>query len=163
MVGHSIEGFDVTKTVLAVAKCGEDTIVFSLVDPQLSTYLGSLVSSICDVRYVELERKCLVSGVKVSKNLPYPTPKGCFYVEIAQGIYVGLLPGYVDAQCIVCGDEVRCRLSLQRRVYVEGRVASVEEHIDFKQVRELIEKLRNVEDSLWCVEPEGSLVKIVQL
>jgi len=163
MVGNSIEGLDVTKTVLAVAKCGEDTIVFSLVDPQLSTYLDSLVSSICDVRYVELEHKCLVSGVKVSKNLPYHVPKGCFYVEIAQGIYIGLLPGYVDAQCIVCGDEVRCRLSLQRRVYVEGRVASVEEHLDFKQVRELIEKLRNVEDSLWCVEPEGSLVKIVQL
>ncbi len=165
MVRYFIEGFreGTTKYVLAVARCGEDTVVFSLVDPQLATYLNSLVSSVCGVRYVELERSCLVSGVKVSKNLPYPTSKECFYVEIAQGIYVGLLPGYIDAQCLVCEDEVRCRLSLQRKVYVEGRVLNVEEHIDFKQVKELIEKLRGVEDSLWCLETEESLARIVQL
>jgi len=152
-----------TRAVIAVARCGEDTITFGLVDPQLATYLHSLVSSACEVRYVELERECLLSGVKISKKLPYHSPEGCFYVEVAQGTYVGVLPGYIDAQCLVCGDEVRCRLSLQRRAYVRGEVVSVERHIDFKQAREVVEKLRAVEDSLWCIEAEGSLVEIVRL
>jgi len=151
------------KTVIALASCTEDKAVFSLIDPQLAEYFNSLISSTCDVRYVELGRECLVSGVKVSKNLPYYTPGRCFYVEIAQGTYVGILPGYIDAQCLVCGDEVRCRLSLQRRAYVRGSVVDIREHLDFKQVREIIEKLRTIKDSFWCLETGGSLVEIVQL
>jgi hypothetical protein len=101
--------------------------------------------------------------VKTSKDIPYSTSKDCLYVEIAQGTYVGLLPGFIDAQCLVCGDEVSCRLFLQKRAYTRGRVVRVESHIDSRQVKELIEKLRNVGDSLWCVDSEGSLLEIVQL
>jgi len=39
----------------------------------------------------------------------------------------------------------------------------VESHIDFEQVKEIVEKLRDMEDSLWCIDSKGSLIEIVQL
>jgi hypothetical protein len=165
MVGDPIGSFSegLSRAVFAVASCGKDVIVFSSVDRQLFQQLINLLSTTCSVRYVELERECLVSGVKTSKDIPYLTSKDCLYIEIAQGTYVGLLPGFIDAQCLVCRDEVSCRLFLQKRAYTRGRVVRVESHIDSRQVKELIEKLRNVGDSLWCVDSEGSLIEIVQL
>lgn len=161
-IGSSSEGLP--RDVFAVASCGGGGVVaFSSVDPRLFRQLVNLLSTTCSVSYVELERECLVSGVKASKEVPYSTPKGCFYVEIAQGTYVGLLPGFIDAQCLVCGDEVSCRLFLQRRAYTGGRVVRVEGHIDFEQVKEIVEKLRDMEDSLWCIDSKGSLIEIVRL
>ncbi len=100
----------------------------------------------------------MLSGVKISGGTPYHVRGGCAYLEISQGYYVGLMPGYVDAQCLYCGGELRCRYGLQRRVCSESGPVEAAVHLDVEDIGELVRKLSGVEgDFVWCVTRSGEV------
>ncbi|MCX8184471.1 MAG: hypothetical protein RMI56_06320 [Sulfolobales archaeon] len=98
--------------------------------------------------------------MKISRELPYSMQySNCIYFEISQGYYVGVLPGYIDAQCIYCDSELRCRYGLQKKVCSLSGYIEATYHLDIKQIRELVMKLSEVNrDYIWCITESGELL-----
>lgn len=143
---------------VALANCGSGTIAFTYLKKCLNDNLVKLFSRFCELELREQPWECVLSGIKISEDIHYSVPRGCTYFEISQGYYIGLLPGYIDAQCINCGEELRCRYSLQKKVCSGSGTLEVAEHLGIEQVKELVAELLKTEgDLIWCITKDGEL------
>ncbi len=120
-----------------------------------------MLGRLCGTRLVEEPWECQLSGVKVSGAALSPSLGGCTYVEISQGYYAGLMPGYVDAQCLYCGGELRCRYGLQKRVCSSSGPVKAAFHLSIEDVGGLVRKLSEVEgDFVWCLTGSGEVKQV---
>lgn len=139
--------------------CRSGVIAFIYLEECFNSAVLRLLSNLCEVRSEKRFWECLLSGVKISRDLPYSISSGCTYFEVSQGYYIGLLPGYIDIQCIYCHGELRCRYGLQKKVCSEFGVKEATSHVDIEYVKELILKLRDIEGNfIWCITKDGKLV-----
>ncbi|MDW8010084.1 MAG: hypothetical protein RMH84_00590 [Sulfolobales archaeon] len=141
------------------ASCGSGLIAFMYLERCLDESILKLVSRLCRTEVLQLNWKCLISGVKISRDLPYIIQQnGCTYFEISQKHYVGILPGYIDAQCVLCGSSLRCRYGLQKRACSPSGRVEVSRHLDIEQIKGLVLELSGIGgDCAWCVTEEGSI------
>ncbi|MEM1622760.1 MAG: hypothetical protein QW543_01290 [Sulfolobales archaeon] len=141
---------------VVISYCSSGIIAFIYADTCIDRTIVGLVSSLCQTEVEKGPWECLISGIKISKELPLNIPQGCTYFEFSQGYYIGLLPGYIDVQCVYCQGELRCRYGLQKTACFGSRTETVVSHIDLEYVKELIMKLLKIKgDFIWCITKSG--------
>lgn len=145
-------------TAVAVGHCRSGTIAFLYAEACLDEAVLKLLDRLCGVELEEGTWRCAYSGIKVSSGVPQLVPSGCTYFEVSQGYYVGLLPGYIDAQCIYCQGDLRCRYSLQRRICTGSETKEAPDHIDVEFIKEIAQRLLGIEgDFVWCLTGGGDI------
>lgn len=141
---------------VVISSCSSGIIAFIYVEACVNKTVVDLINRLCQTEVEKEPWECIISGVKISKGLPHNIPRGCTYFEVSQGYYIGLLPGYIDVQCVYCRGELRCRYGLQKTVCSESGAGVVVSHIDLEYVKELIMKLLEIEgDFVWCITKSG--------
>ncbi|MEM2007044.1 MAG: hypothetical protein QW154_05355 [Sulfolobales archaeon] len=143
---------------VVISYCSSGTIAFTYVETCVNRSIVDLIKRLCETEVEEEPWECLFSGVKISEGLPNQFPQGCSYFEASQGYYIGLLPGYIDVQCVYCQGELRCRYGLQKIVCSESGSKLAVSRTDLEYVKELAVRLLKTEgDFVWCVTRSGEI------